>query len=111
MGLPEKPILRTEQYLDAIASGDTSGMPEYPLNRTEEYLDYIAKNGGGSGGTSDYTELSNKPSINHVTLVGDKSFEDLGLDLSDYVAKSDIAFTESATAQEITNSVNNIWGD
>ena len=33
------------------------------------------------GGVSDYTELSNKPSINGVTLVGDKSWEDLGLQL------------------------------
>lgn len=28
---------------------------------------------------SDYTNLTNKPSINGVTLVGDKSFSDLGL--------------------------------
>ena len=31
-----------------------------------------------SSGTTDYTELENKPSINSVTLEGDKSFEDLG---------------------------------
>ena len=35
--------------------------------------------GGGSGGTSDYTDLSNKPSINNVTLSGNKSAHDLGL--------------------------------
>lgn len=35
--------------------------------------------GGGSGGTSDYTDLSNKPSINGVTLSGNKSAHDLGL--------------------------------
>lgn len=28
-----------------------------------------------------------------------------------FVAKSDIVFSESATTQEITNSINNIWGD
>ena len=28
-----------------------------------------------------------------------------------FVAKSDVVFAESATAQEITNSINNIWGD
>lgn len=32
----------------------------------------------GGGGPRDYNQLSNKPSINGVELVGNKSFEDLG---------------------------------
>lgn len=32
----------------------------------------------GGGGTSDYNDLTNKPSINNVTLTGDKSLSDLG---------------------------------
>lgn len=32
------------------------------------------------GGTYDYEELENKPKINGVTLIGDRSFEDLGED-------------------------------
>ena len=35
--------------------------------------------GGGGGGTSDYTDLVNKPSINNVTLVGNKTLSDLGI--------------------------------
>lgn len=35
--------------------------------------------GGGAGGTTDYTDLSNKPSINGVTLSGNKTASDLGL--------------------------------
>lgn len=35
--------------------------------------------GGGGGGTRDYTYLENKPSIEMVTLEGNKNFEDLGL--------------------------------
>lgn len=38
-----------------------------------------ALSGGGTGGTTDYTELANKPSINGVTLSGDKTAADLGL--------------------------------
>lgn len=38
-----------------------------------------ALSGGGGGGTGDYTELANKPSINGVTLSGDKTASDLGL--------------------------------
>ena len=34
------------------------------------------------GGTTDYEELNNKPQINGVTLIGNKSFEDLGLVIS-----------------------------
>lgn len=34
---------------------------------------------GGGGGTSDYTDLTNKPQINGVTLAGDKSLSDLGI--------------------------------
>ena len=40
---------------------------------------WVAADGGGGGGTSDYTELSNKPSINSTTLSGDKTSSDLGL--------------------------------
>ena len=35
--------------------------------------------GGGTGGATDYTELENKPSINGVTLSGNKTASDLGL--------------------------------
>lgn len=35
--------------------------------------------GGGGGGTSDYSQLTNKPSINSVTLVGNKTGTQLGL--------------------------------
>jgi len=34
---------------------------------------------GGGSGTDDYNELSNKPKIAGVTLVGDKSLADLGI--------------------------------
>lgn len=34
---------------------------------------------GSGGGTSDYTDLENKPSINNVTLSGNKTSADLGL--------------------------------
>lgn len=34
---------------------------------------------GGGGGTSDYTDLANKPQINGTTLAGNKTASDLGL--------------------------------
>ena len=34
-----------------------------------------------SGGTGDYNQLNNKPSINNVELSGNKSLEDLGINM------------------------------
>lgn len=40
---------------------------------------YLLGKNKGSGGTSDYSDLSNKPSINDVTLSGNKTSSDLGV--------------------------------
>lgn len=36
---------------------------------------------GGSGGSNNYNDLSNQPSINNITLVGNKSLGDLGINI------------------------------
>lgn len=40
---------------------------------------YVALSGGGGGGTDNYNALTNKPSVNSVTLIGDKTSSELGL--------------------------------
>lgn len=50
MPIPENPQSRSEQYLNAIATGDNSGLPAFPESRMEQYLEVIAQNGGGSSG-------------------------------------------------------------
>jgi len=50
MALPDTPQTREEAYLNAVATGSTSGLPSAPQTREEQYLDYIAKNGGGGSG-------------------------------------------------------------
>ena len=40
---------------------------------------WVNQSGGGGGGTSDYNDLSNKPSINSVELSGNKTAAQLGL--------------------------------
>ena len=55
------------------------------------------KSGGGGGGTTNYDELSNKPSINNVTLSGNKSSSDLGL-----VNQTDISGKED-TSNKVTS--------
>ena len=58
---------------------------------------------GGSTGTTDYTQLENKPQINSVELTGNKTLDDLGIQAKgDYLtALPDNAVTTD-TAQEIT---------
>lgn len=75
------PITRAEQYY-AYMAGKSTYLPE-PITREEQYLYYLCVNGigggGGETGASNYDDLSNKPSINGVTLSGNKTSEDLGI--------------------------------
>ena len=77
-----EPITRQEQYL-AAAAGEYNGNLPTPITREEQYLKKIAE--GGSGGTTDYSDLTNKPSVNGVELSGNKTAAQLnvaGLDES-----------------------------
>lgn len=47
---------------------------DHPQGQSFDVMD-----GQGGGGSSDYTDLTNKPSINNVTLTGNKTAADLGL--------------------------------
>lgn len=47
-------------------------------NATKGYV-RAHNSGGGGGGTFDYSQLSNKPSINGVILSGNKTSSDLGI--------------------------------
>lgn len=57
----------------------------------------VAQGGGGSG-TSDYTQLTNKPQINSIELSGNKTSTDLGL-------------AGSTEVEELGNEVNQLAGD
>lgn len=75
------PQSRAEDILIATINGtEYSSIPQSRL----EYLllelkDVIEAGGGGGGGTTNYNLLTNLPQINSVTLKGNKSFDDLGM--------------------------------
>ena len=46
----------------------------------EKIVNLETENSGGTGGTSNYNDLENKPSINGVKLVGNKTTKDLGIE-------------------------------
>lgn len=51
------------------------------------------ENSNVGGGTGDYTDLTNKPSINNVTLSGNKTTSDLGISYNDLSNKPTIPST------------------
>ena len=66
---------------------------------------------GGSGGTSDYKDLKNKPKINDVELSGNKSLSDLGIDQDFVKSESDPtvpSHVKSITTQNITDWNNKV---
>ena len=64
----------------------------------------LSGGGGGGGGTTDYTELENKPSINSVTLSGNKTTSDLGIDEVPEVTSEDNGKVLTATYSGGTGS-------
>ena len=58
------------------------------INITQSGSTMTISSTGGGGGTSDYTDLSNKPSVNGVTLNGNKTSNDLELPYKKIVLSS-----------------------
>lgn len=85
----------TEEDVNKLSIIDNAGSGEKFLSDDGTY-----KEVKGSGGTSDYLDLDNKPSINNVELNGNKSLEDLGIQpKGDYAGTNDIPKNVS----ELTN--------
>lgn len=69
--------------------------------------DVFAPNGsgGGGGGTTDYEDLDNKPSINGVSLVGNKTNSDLGIIIPTTLAELE----EDTTHRTVTDAQITKW--
>lgn len=82
--------LKSEGY----AVGEQNGEP---VDETSIYYHNNAKwYSQSGGGTHNYEALANKPSINNVTLVGDKSLSDLGVPTKTSDLTNDSGFLTSA---------------
>ena len=71
-----------EEVEDAFPEGGTTGQVLAKKSNADFDTEWVDQ---GSGGTTDYTDLENKPQIGGVTLIGNKSLHDLGA-----AAESDI---------------------
>ena len=77
----------------------------------QEGKNLIISSTGGSGGTSDYKELENKPKINDVELIGNKTLSDLGIDQDFVKSESDPtvpSHVKAITTKNITDWNNKV---
>lgn len=72
--------IRAAAHVVGASSGDRVRVSYYGTEAIVDAIRAISdQGGGGGGGTDDYNELVHKPSIESVTLIGNKTFDDLGL--------------------------------
>ena len=89
----------TRAYTDFVGtSGGMAGAAGLvPAPQATDADKYLKSDGtwatvsGGGGGTTNYNSLSNKPRVNNVTLQGNKTLSDLGIQpAGDYALESEI---------------------
>lgn len=90
-------IQQAQETANAAAPQATTYTKDEVDTAIEEAIEH------GGGGTTDYTELTNKPSINGVTLTGNKTTSDLGIVEN---AQADWNETDSAAPSYIKNKPN-----
>lgn len=71
------------------------------MSTLEGYVEGMINLNGGGGGSSDYNDLENKPSINGVTLSGNKTTSDLNLSYNDLQNKPYINNMPPSTGADI----------
>lgn len=71
-----------EHIEDAVLHVPSGGNVGQVLTKTANGNNWATVSSSGEGGTTDYTLLNNLPKINDVTVVGNKSSNDLGITAS-----------------------------
>lgn len=80
LSMGQIPQSRVEEILQSKIDGTSYDKP--PQSRVEALLIEL-NTGGGGGGTTDYNQLSNKPTLNGITIQGNLNSEDVKVE-SDY---------------------------
>lgn len=89
--------LRVEST-DKIVVWNTEGTQEITLTT-------LLENGGGSGGTTDYNALSNRPSIAGVTLSGEKAMSAFGLVTALSSSSTDLQFPSAKCVYDLLGDI------
>lgn len=102
-----------------VPSGGSTGQVLKKKSGTNYDTEWANESGGG---TSDYSDLTNKPQINSVTLSGNKSLSDLGIQPNDFIVtitydsgndsySADKTFAQIKTAKQAGKNVILKYGD
>lgn len=99
-----------------IAKADGSGVTTfYRLSSEEGTVETTSTN--STSAMTDYNAMLNKPSINDVALVGNKTLEDLGIQPAgdyltaipeEYITEEELASSDYATKQYVLEQINHI---
>ena len=95
--------------IDAVKVGHTATVTITNRDGETKSVEIYDGTGGGGGGTSDYLELINKPSINNVTLQGNLTTAQLGIqeyDDTEVRASVNQAQQTANTAKSIAEGAN-----
>ena len=109
--MPTADISHVDQIVQYKGATDSTYTNGYFYKCVEEGGVYSWSQVSVQPGTSDYSTLSNKPSINSVTLSGNKTSADLGI-LSDVTQGSNITIDKTNPANPVisaTGQVNADW--
>lgn len=83
------------------------GIPVYSAGENITISDDYVISVTGGGGTSDYEDLDNLPKVNNVTLIGNKSLSDLGIQpAGNYALESEIPDVSNFITNTVDNLVN-----
>lgn len=109
--MPTADISHADQIVQYKGATDSTYTNGYFYKCVEEGGVYSWSQVSVQPGTSDYSTLSNKPSINSVTLTGNKTSADLGI-LSDITQGSNITIDKTNPSNPVisaTGQVNADW--
>lgn len=83
------------------------GIPVYSAGENITISDDNVISATGGGGTSDYEDLDNLPKVNNVTLIGNKSLSDLGIQpAGNYALESEIPDVSNFITITVDNLLN-----
>lgn len=108
MSTLDEPITRQELYLSYLNGNTDITLPE-PITRIDRYLYALCMNGsagGGGEGTSNYNNLFNLPSIEGITLKGNKILSDFGIQPDGETIVQNLDGTMSAKGNGMSGTTN-----
>lgn len=86
--------LNNIQYVGGLTVETDPTVPQHVKNITKADIDKWNSGTGGTSteGTTNYTDLENKPKINNVELTGNKTLDELGIQAKgDYATATDLS--------------------